>query len=72
MLVVHSPNDNEVWDAVNRVTHNQVVQVYFNGTFGDEYMEWARSEPASPGEYVPQVGDAIGAKPKAPVIALIG
>ena len=72
MLIVHSPNDNEVWDAVNRVTHNQIVQVYYNGAYDDDYQAWAESEPATLGEHVPQVGNAIGFKPKLPVIALLG
>ena len=32
MLVVYSTSDDEVWDAINQVTHNQIVHVYFNGT----------------------------------------
>jgi hypothetical protein len=32
MLVVHSTDDDEVWDAVARITRNQVVHVYYNGT----------------------------------------
>jgi hypothetical protein len=43
MLVVHSTDDNEVWDAIARVTHNQVVHVYYNGGL-DGYMEWAHDE----------------------------
>jgi hypothetical protein len=35
MLIVHSDDDNEVWDAVSRVTFNQVVHVYFNGSLED-------------------------------------
>ena len=31
MLVVHSPDDDEVFEAITRITHNQVVHVYFNG-----------------------------------------
>jgi hypothetical protein len=31
MLVVHSTDDNEVWNAVAHITHNQVVHVYYNG-----------------------------------------
>ncbi len=31
MLVVYSADDGEVWDAVAKITHNQVVHVYFNG-----------------------------------------
>ena len=54
MLVVHSPDDCEVWDAMNRVTHNQIVQVYYNGAFDDAYLEWAGSEPAPRGARVPQ------------------
>ncbi|PDW04984.1 hypothetical protein [Candidatus Viridilinea mediisalina] len=38
MLVVHSPNDNEVWDAVQQITANQVVHVYFNGS-AEQYWE---------------------------------
>lgn len=40
MLVVHSTDDNEVWDAIGRVTHNQVVHVYYNGSL-DRYLDWA-------------------------------
>lgn len=47
MLIVHSVDDNEVWDAIARVTHNQVVHVYFNGTL-DTYLEWADSASATP------------------------
>ncbi len=56
MLVVHSPDDCEVWDAIDRVTHNQVVQVYFNGLLDEAYFEWAGSEPAPPGTRVPPAG----------------
>ncbi len=45
MLVVHSPDDAEVWAAVQRITYNQVVHVYFNGTL-DQYLEWAEALPA--------------------------
>jgi len=44
MLVAYSHDDNEVWDAVNRVTFNQVVHVYFNGT-PDQFAAWAEAEP---------------------------
>ena len=54
MLVVHSTDDCEVWDAINRVTHNQIVQVYFNGVLDERYFEWAGSEPAAAGSRVPQ------------------
>ena len=40
MLVVHSASDDEVWDAVARITHNQIVHVYYNGHL-DHYLEWA-------------------------------
>ena len=40
MLVVHSDSDDEVWDAVARVTYNQVVHVYYNGRL-ERYLEWA-------------------------------
>ncbi len=53
MLVVHSTDDNEVWDAVNRVTNNQVVHVYFNGAMSEEYLDWAATEPLPPGSIVP-------------------
>lgn len=42
MLVVHSTDDAEVWDAVERITNNQVVHVYFNGDVS-VYMEWAEA-----------------------------
>lgn len=54
MLIVHSHDDNEVWDAVNRVTHNQVVHAYFNGVLSEEYLQWADSEPSAVGAAVPQ------------------
>lgn len=38
MLVVHGDED-EVWDAVALVTHNQTVHTYFNGTL-DTYLAW--------------------------------
>ncbi len=44
MLVVHSADDGEVWDAVGRITHNQVVHVYFNGTL-TRYLQWAAAAP---------------------------
>ena len=53
MLVVHSIDDNEVWDALNRVTNNQVVHVYFNGSLSDAYVDWAETTPAEPGTRVP-------------------
>lgn len=53
MLIVHSADDNEVWDAMNRVTNNQVVHVYFNGKLSAEYFDWAESEPARPGAIIP-------------------
>ena len=37
-LIAHSPNPNEVYDAVNTVLWNQHVYVYFNGDF-DELKE---------------------------------
>ncbi|MFV9505930.1 MAG: hypothetical protein AB4911_15365 [Oscillochloridaceae bacterium umkhey_bin13] len=45
MLVVHSHDDQEVWDAVNRITFNQVVHVYFNGPL-EPYMAWAEANQA--------------------------
>ncbi|MFN8477740.1 MAG: hypothetical protein U0074_08005 [Kouleothrix sp.] len=47
MLVVHSTDDNEVWDAISQVTHNQVVHVYYNGTLAS-YLDWAEQTPAYP------------------------
>lgn len=44
MLVVHSTDDSEVWDAVQRITFNQVVHVYFNGPL-DDYLAWAADDP---------------------------
>lgn len=40
MLVAYSSDDNEVWDAVNQITFNQVVHVYYNGSL-ERYLEWA-------------------------------
>jgi len=42
MLVVHSHDDQEVWDAVSRITQNQVVHVYFNGALAT-YLAWAEA-----------------------------
>lgn len=53
MLIVHAADDNEVWDAVNRITQNQVVHVYFNGLLNDDYLDWAETEPAPIGARVP-------------------
>ncbi len=53
MLVVHSTDDNEVWDALNRVTNNQVVHVYYNGALSDDYFAWAETSPAVAGSRVP-------------------
>ncbi len=46
MLVVHSTNDAEVWEAVSRITYNQVVHVYFNGRL-EHYLEWMATAPVS-------------------------
>jgi hypothetical protein len=43
MLVAHATDDNEVWDAVNRITFNQVVHVYFNGPL-ETYLDWADAD----------------------------
>ena len=40
LLVVHSTDDSEVWDAITQVTFNQIVHVYYNGPL-DQYMDWA-------------------------------
>lgn len=72
MLVVHSPDDNEVWDAVDRVTHNQVVQVYFNGVLDESYLAWANSEPAEVGSRVPSEGIPSRFAAKGNVIPLMG
>lgn len=47
MLVVHSTSDDEVWDAVQRITHNQVVHVYYNGPLDDHYLSWVDTPPAA-------------------------
>ncbi len=47
MLVVHSQDEDEVFDAVARITHNQVVHVYYNGTLAS-YLDWAEQTPAYP------------------------
>lgn len=43
MLIVHSHDDQEVWEAVSRVTFNQVVHVYFNGPL-ETYLAWVDTE----------------------------
>jgi hypothetical protein len=43
MLVAHSTDDAEVFEAITRITHNQVVHVYFNGTF-EAYQQWMDAE----------------------------
>jgi hypothetical protein len=40
MLIVHSQDEAEVFEAVSRVTFNQVVHVYYNGMLAD-YLAWA-------------------------------
>jgi hypothetical protein len=47
LLVAHSTDDEELWQAVANITHNQMVHVYFNGTL-DDYLEWAEAAPAEP------------------------
>lgn len=47
MLVVHSHDDEEVWAAVSRITHNQVVHVYYNGAL-DDYLTWADTAAPTP------------------------
>ncbi|XSG75761.1 hypothetical protein ACP8Y2_01920 [Herpetosiphon llansteffanensis] len=67
MLVAYSHDDNEVWDAMSRVTHNQVVHVYFNGQYSADYADWAASEPATYGARLiqpsPFGGDMISLMP---------
>jgi len=43
MLVAYSTDPDEVWDAVSRITFNQVVHVYFNGPLAD-YLAWVEAE----------------------------
>ena len=40
ILVAHSDDDAEVWDTVAQIKQNQVVHVYFNGSF-EHYLAWA-------------------------------
>jgi hypothetical protein len=40
MLVVHSQDEAEVFEAITKITHNQVVHVYYNGHL-DDYLTWA-------------------------------
>ena len=42
LAFVIPPGENEVWDAVGRITFNQVVHVYFNGPL-DAYLAWAEA-----------------------------
>lgn len=39
MLVAYGDDEDEVFDAAQRVTFNQVLHIYFNGSF-DAYMKW--------------------------------
>ncbi len=43
MLVAYGDNEDEVFDAAQRVTFNQVLHIYFNGSF-DAYMKWLEAE----------------------------
>lgn len=78
MLVVHSTDDNEVWDAINRVTNNQIVHVYFNGDLSDAYFDWAESEPKAPGAVIPvftrpaQIPHTVFGNKAQEIIPLIG
>ncbi len=54
MLVVHSQDDAEVWDAIACITHNQIVHVYYNGSL-DSYLEWAAAEPVAPAPPIPVI-----------------
>lgn len=40
MLVAYGNDEDEVFDAAQRVTFNQVLHVYYNGTLAD-YLRWA-------------------------------
>jgi hypothetical protein len=40
MLVVHSTDEDEVFEAITKITHNQIVHVYYNGALED-YLAWA-------------------------------
>ena len=55
-LVAHSPNPDEIFDAVNTVLWNQHVYIFFNGDFtalkSSYGQRWDRPvEPASPKSY---------------------
>jgi len=51
-LVAHSPNPDEVYDAVNTILWNQHVYVYFNGDFAALQKSYGDTwhEPAQPVE----------------------
>jgi hypothetical protein len=40
MLVAYGTDEDEVFTAATRVTHNQVLHVYYNGSLAD-YLAWA-------------------------------
>jgi len=40
MLVAYGHDEDEVFAAATRVTHNQVLHVYYNGSLAD-YLAWA-------------------------------
>jgi hypothetical protein len=59
-LVAHSPNPDEIYDAVNTVLWNQHVYVYFNGNFetlqssyGDGWLAEAVAKPPQPAATLP-------------------
>ena len=42
MLVAYGTDPDDVWDAVARITFNQVVHVYYNGSL-ERYLAWAEA-----------------------------
>jgi len=40
MLVAYGSDEDEVFDAAQKVTFNQVLHVYYNGSLVD-YLRWA-------------------------------
>lgn len=40
MLIAYGSDEQEVFDAVSKVTFNQIVHVYYNGSLA-RYLDWA-------------------------------
>lgn len=75
-LVAHSPDPDEVYDAVNRVLWNQHVYVYFNGDFAPMQtsygLAWEQEPPvvAKRAYSGPEVSPALSSIPPQDLVEL--